>query len=97
MQREPHTIDEHDFGDECPDTVPICLDAFYELTQWIKGSQKPKSKTVLARFAAVMVMSEHFTASEAANWAGVSERRVNQLRMELHVAFDIKTKNGRVW
>lgn len=96
MQREPHTIDEHDFGDECDDCGALCAGALEEIVEWLASTpHRPKSFRV--KSAALAVITKQMTASEACDVFGIRQPKNIYIRVrELSDRFGLKYKHGKV-
>jgi len=93
--KEPHTIDKHDFKEDCPDCGSLCADALVEIVEWLTANNKRRT-TSLGRVAALVVVTKKMTAKEASEWFGVTERRINQNKKILAKSFGLKLRHGKL-
>lgn len=96
MIQEPHTTDEHDFGEDCQDCAALCAGALEELVQWLASTpHRPKSFRV--KSAALAVVTKQMTASEACDVFGIRQpKNIYRRVKELSLMFGLKYKHGKV-
>jgi hypothetical protein len=92
---EPHTIDEHDFGEDCPECAPLCADALNELSRWL--IENPTPKAILARVSALVVQQEIWTVREAQRATQLnSKQTIYNAKKSMSEHFEMKYKHGKV-
>jgi hypothetical protein len=93
---EPHTIDEHEFGEDCPDCGGLCAEALVELLSWALES-KHKRVTVIARLAAIYIQFGQLTPKEARLLFGIkSKQTIYNQRKLLAKQHGMKYEHGKV-
>jgi hypothetical protein len=95
MTIEPHTIDTHDFDEDCPDCASLCATALVEILVWVTTDNRYR-RTSMGRVAALCVVTKQMTAVEAAQYYGVSRRMVNYNVEKLATKFGLRYKHGKV-
>lgn len=95
MNNEPHTIDDHDFGEDCPDCGSLCADALVELVEWVTAKNKHRT-TCRGRVAALIVVTGRMSTPEAAAWYGVSRMMIHYNLKEIAEKFGLRLKHGKV-
>ena len=96
MIKEPHTIDKHDFGEDCPDCGSMCSDALVELVKWLADGPK-RSKSIRVKSAALSVISHQMTVIEACEAFGIDQPKSVYRRMKhLCDVTGLKYQHGKV-
>jgi len=88
-------IDPDPFDEDCPDCGPMCADALIELIHWVTDSAK-RTTTPFGRVAALMVITQQMTVSQASKRFGITGRRIYQNIQEVSVRAGPKYKNGKL-
>jgi len=88
-------IDPDPFDEDCPDCGPMCADALIELIHWVTDSAK-RTTTPFGRVAALMVITQKMTVSQASKRFGITGRRIYQNIQEVSVRFGLKYKHGKL-
>lgn len=73
----------------------MCADALIELIHWVTDSAK-RTTTPFGRVAALMVITQQMTVSQASKRFGITGRRIYQNIQEVSVRFGLKYKHGKL-
>ena len=95
MSQEPHTTDEHDFGDECPEVEPICAAALYEIGRWLMDTNS-KHCNPTRRVAAFVVHLKLASVDEVCERYGLNRQTVYNHKQALAREFGLKYRHGKI-
>ena len=92
---EPHTNDDHDFGEDCPDCGSVCAEALEELLAWVTRGQRNR-KLCEGKVAALYVISKKATIKEACLKFNVSRMTMHKNMKDLAKQFGLRIQHGRL-